>query len=155
MLSTWSETKGQWPADASALCGRAPVSLPAAALGGQRCVLVGVAAVQSVAGPAVAWLTRLRASDPRIRRWNEHERRYRHLGHGPLPGTHRRYFRHSADGCLPTLLGFGSAASKTALRDRFVGWSPVVRQRNLLRVVNHARFLILVTLAGYALTFTG
>ncbi len=82
-------------------------------------------------------------------------RRYHHLGHDPLPGTQPRYFGHSADGCLLALLGFGSAASKTAPRDRFVGWSPAVRQRNLPRVVNHARILILVTLAGYALTFTG
>ena len=32
---------------------------------------------------------------------------------------------------------------KTAPRDRFVGWDPATRQRNLPLVVNHARYLIL------------
>lgn len=88
-------------------------------------------------------LTVLRPSDPRSRLWNEHVQRYHYLGHSPLPGAQLRYFVHSADGCLLALLGFGAAAWKTAPRDRFVGWSPAVRERNLPRVVNHARFLIL------------
>ena len=50
---------------------------------------------------------------------------------------------HARDGLPLALLGFGAAAWKTAPRDRFVGWSPAVRERNLPLLVNHARFLIL------------
>ena len=41
------------------------------------------------------------------------------------------------------LWGFGPAAWKTAPRDRFIGWYPHQREKNLPRVVNNARFLIL------------
>ena len=54
-----------------------------------------------------------------------------------------RYFAHAADGLPLALLGFGAAAWKTAPRDRFIGWDPATRQRNLPLVVNHARYLIL------------
>ena len=50
---------------------------------------------------------------------------------------------HAADGLLLALLGCGAAAWKTAPRDRFIGWDPPTRQRNLPLVVNHARYLIL------------
>ena len=57
--------------------------------------------------------------------------------------TQLRYFVQAADGLLLALLGCGAAAWKTAPRDRFVGWDPATRQRNLPLVVNHARYLIL------------
>jgi hypothetical protein len=38
---------------------------------------------------------------------------------------------------------FGSAAWKTAVRDRFIGWSPNTRQANLKMMTNNTRFLIL------------
>ena len=69
--------------------------------------------------------------------------RYRNNKHKPLPGAQLRYFVHAADGRPLALLGFGAAAWKTAPRDRFIGWDPATRQRNLPLVVNHARYLIL------------
>ena len=88
-------------------------------------------------------LSLLRPSDPRSRLWNEFVERYHYLGYKPLPGAQLRYFVYAADGLLLALLGFGAAAWKTAPRDRFVGWDPPTRQRNLPLVVNHARYLIL------------
>ncbi len=88
-------------------------------------------------------LSLLRPSDPRSRLWNEFVERYHYLRYKPLPGAQLRYFVHAADGLLLALLGCGAAAWKTAPRDRFVGWDPATRQRNLPLVVNHARYLIL------------
>ena len=88
-------------------------------------------------------LSLLRPRDPRSRLWNEYIQRYHYLGYRPLPGAQLRYFVHAADGLLLALLGFGAAAWKTAPRDRFIGWDPATRQRNLPLVVNHARYLIL------------
>ncbi len=76
------------------------------------------------------------------RLWNEYIERYHYLGHKPLPGAQLRYFVHAADH-LVALLGFGAAAWQTAPRDRFIGWSHALREKNLHRVVNNARFLIL------------
>lgn len=75
--------------------------------------------------------------------WNAFVDRYHYLGHHPLPGAQMRYLVRAADGLPLAALGFGAAAWKTAPRDRSIGWSPDARQRNLPRVVNHARFLIL------------
>ncbi|MDP2811233.1 MAG: DUF4338 domain-containing protein [Rhodocyclaceae bacterium] len=79
---------------------------------------------------------------PDSRRWNEYIERYHYLGHKPLPGAQLRYFVHAAGQPL-ALLGFGAAAWQTAPRDRFIGWSPALREKNLHLVVNNARFLIL------------
>ena len=75
--------------------------------------------------------------------WNAFVERHHYLGHTPLPGAQLRYFALAADGEPLALFGFGAAAWKTAPRDRFVGWTPEARQRNLPLVVNNARFLIL------------
>jgi len=80
-------------------------------------------------------------SDSRL--WNEYIERYHYLGHKPLPGAQLRYFVRAAPGHLVALLGFGAAAWQIAPRDRFIGWSPELRERNLHLVVNNARFLIL------------
>ena len=41
------------------------------------------------------------------------------------------------------LLGFSTAARKLAPRDRFIGWTTPLREKNLPLVVDNARFLIL------------
>ena len=41
------------------------------------------------------------------------------------------------------MLGFSTAAWKLAPRDRFIGWSPDVRTKNLSCVIDNPRFLIL------------
>ncbi|MDA2936726.1 DUF4338 domain-containing protein [Acidobacteria bacterium AH-259-A15] len=74
--------------------------------------------------------------------WNEYIDRYHYLGYKPLSGAQLRYFVCCQQRIL-ALLGFGAAAWKTAPRDRFIGWTPSQREKNLLLVVNNARFLIL------------
>ena len=54
-----------------------------------------------------------------------------------------RYTVHAADGTPLAMLGFSIAAWRLALRDRFIGWTPELRERNLPRVVDNPRFLIL------------
>jgi len=85
---------------------------------------------------------RLVATKPDSRRWNETIERYHYLGHKPLPGAQLRYFVYGRDQLL-ALLGFGAAAWQTAPRDRYIGWDHAQRERNLPRIVNNARFLIL------------
>jgi len=74
--------------------------------------------------------------------WNEYVARYHYLGYTPLPGAQLRYFI-TANRQVLALLGFGAAAWKTAPRDQFIGWTAAQRERNLHRVINNARFLIL------------
>ena len=74
--------------------------------------------------------------------WNEYIDRYHYLGCPPLPGAQLRYFARWENRLL-ALLGFGAPAWKTAPRDRFIGWCPSERERNLQLIVNNARFLIL------------
>jgi len=74
--------------------------------------------------------------------WNELVERHHYLGYKPLPGAQLRYLVFGG-GHLLAALGFGAAAWAVAPRDRFIGWTREQRQRNLHRVVNNARFLIL------------
>lgn len=74
--------------------------------------------------------------------WNEFIQRYHYLGHKPLPGAQLRYLIYSAQRPVAAL-GFGAAAWLCAPRDHFIGWDHQQRQRNLHRVINNARFLIL------------
>ncbi len=54
-----------------------------------------------------------------------------------------RYAVQDREGRPLAMLGFSAAAWKTAPRDAFIGWSPEVRERNLYRVINNARYLIM------------
>ena len=45
------------------------------------------------------------------------------------------------------MLGFSTAARKLAPRDRFIGWTPRLREKNLPLVVDNPRFLILPWIA--------
>ncbi len=74
--------------------------------------------------------------------WNEYIDRYHYLGYQPLPGAQLRYFT-QVEGEIVALFGFGAAAWTTAPRDRFIGWTPEERVKNLQFIVNNARFLIL------------
>ena len=80
--------------------------------------------------------------------WNELIDRYHYLGYKPLPGAQLRYLvwangERRPEPQLLAALGFGAAAWTVAPRDRFIGWNAGQRKRNLHRVVNNARFLIL------------
>jgi len=68
--------------------------------------------------------------------------RYHYLGYTPMAGAQVRYLIVWEGGLLGAI-GFGAAAWKVAPRDLFVGWTPLVREANLHRIVNNARFLIL------------
>jgi hypothetical protein len=76
------------------------------------------------------------------RLWNEFIHRYHYLGYKPLPGAQLRYFI-TADQQPLALLGFGASAWQCAPRDRYIGWNPEQRKKNLHLIINNARFLIL------------
>jgi hypothetical protein len=84
-----------------------------------------------------------RVSDKTASRlWNGLIDRYHYLGYSPLPGAQVRYLIESDQGLLGAL-GFGAAAWKVAARDRWIGWDRPTRERQLGRVLNNARFLLL------------
>ncbi len=69
--------------------------------------------------------------------------RYHYLGCRGHVGEHIKYMVHDRCNRPLACLLFGSAAWKTAARDRFIGWGPRVRQANLKLMTNNTRFLIL------------
>lgn len=74
--------------------------------------------------------------------WNQLIHRYHYLGYKTLPGAQIRYLVFSGPHLLAAL-GFAASAWKVAPRDLFIGWSHPQRVKNLHRIVNNARFLIL------------
>lgn len=79
------------------------------------------------------------------RLFREYLDRYHYLGYRAPFGAQLRYWVRPAQPELPPLaaLLFTSAAWRMAPRDHWIGWSDSARRRNLPRVVNHSRFLIL------------
>ncbi len=77
------------------------------------------------------------------KRWNEFIARYHYLGYKTLVGAQMRYAVHDRHGRPLAMLGFSTAAHKLAPRDRFIGWTPQLRQKNLPLVIDNPRFLIL------------
>lgn len=71
--------------------------------------------------------------------------RHHYLGHAVPFGAHLRYLVYALRpgrtvvGCLQ----FSSPAWRMAARDVWIGWDDATRRRNLQRVVNNSRFLIL------------
>ncbi len=71
--------------------------------------------------------------------------RHHYLGHAVPFGAHLRYLVYASRpertvvGCVQ----FSSPAWRMAVRDAWIGWDDATRQRNLQRVVNNSRFLIL------------
>ena len=69
--------------------------------------------------------------------------RYHYLGHRTTVGENMKYLiTDGADRPLSCLL-FGSAAWKTLPRDIFIGWDHNARERNINKITNNTRFLIL------------
>ena len=101
--------------------------------------------------PAPTALDEVRPLDMRIvlggtpegKLWNEFVARYHYLGYKPLVGAQMRYAVHDRNGWPIAMLGFSTAAWKLAPRDKFIGWSPDLREKNLPMVVDNPRFLIL------------
>lgn len=101
---------------------------------------------QRVADPKVLGRESLRlqrVDNSQARRWYQALMEQHHyLGYTPLAGAQLRYLiwqGHQLAGGL----GFGAAAWSIAPRDRWIGWTADQRQRQLHRVVNNNRFLIL------------
>lgn len=89
-------------------------------------------------------VTRVTQPDERAL-WRELVGRYHYQGHAVPFGAHLRYFVHLAlprpqlVGCLQ----FSSAAWRLRARDQWIGWSDECRGRQLQRIVNNSRFLLL------------
>jgi len=73
--------------------------------------------------------------------------RYHYLGYRVPFGAHLRYWVYAstplAGRRLVAAIQFSSPAWKLAPRDRWIGWDDPTRQRNLQRIVNNSRFLVL------------
>jgi Domain of unknown function (DUF4338) len=76
------------------------------------------------------------------RLWREHVERYHYLSCRVPFGSNLRYWVRNRQRELACLL-WTSPAWKMKPRDSWIGWSDEQRQRNLQRIVNNGRFLIL------------
>jgi len=74
--------------------------------------------------------------------WNELVDEYHYLGYSVIVGKHLKYIAYFDD--VPVAcLGWGSPAWRVSARDQWIGWDEEERKRNLHRIVNNVRFLIL------------
>jgi hypothetical protein len=80
-------------------------------------------------------------SKPQSWLWNTLVDRYHYLGYSALSGAQLRYVIRCEHAVLGAI-GFGAAAWKVAVRDRWIGWDAAQRERYLVQVVNNRRFLI-------------
>ena len=80
-------------------------------------------------------------SDTQRLAWNELIAREHPRGAACHVGAQLRYLLLSDHGILGAL-GFAAAALALADRDRFIGWDPDLRQRQLHRLANLSRFLV-------------
>ena len=69
--------------------------------------------------------------------------RYHYLGHRNTVGENIQYLVRDCLGRPVACALFGSAAWKCADRDAFLGWERGARERNLQRLTNNTRFLVL------------
>jgi len=74
--------------------------------------------------------------------WDYLVHHHHYLGRPRIVGEHLRYLAF-LQGHVVACLGWASAAFKIADRDRFIGWDPETRRKNLAGVANNVRFLIL------------
>lgn len=74
--------------------------------------------------------------------WNTLIDEYHYLGYKPLPGAQARYLIRWDGGDLGAI-GFSAAAWKVGVRDRWIGWEALSREKGLRLIVNNARFLLL------------
>jgi len=67
---------------------------------------------------------------------------YHYLGYTQPVGEHLKYIAFSNDRPI-ACLAWSSAPWYIGVRDRFIGWSPETRQKNLHLIINNTRFLVL------------
>lgn len=77
--------------------------------------------------------------------WRELVERYHPEGHRVPFGAHLRYLVEATrpSPAVVACLQLSSPAWKMSVRDLWIGWSDQARRRDLQRIVNHSRFLIL------------
>jgi hypothetical protein len=97
-----------------------------------------------------------RSSADNEKTFNHLVKEYHYLSYGRPVGQNMKYLIVSGDGRPLGCLLFGAAAWKSEDRDKWIGWSPTIREQNLGFVCNNTRFLILpwvnvFNLASYAL----
>ena len=99
--------------------------------------------------PLAAPLRALRPLDIRQVRRSEDEglfnsllAQYHYLGYQQPVGEHLKYLVWAA-GRPVACVAWGSAPRHLGVRDRFIGWSPEARRRNLRGLASNTRFLIL------------
>lgn len=104
----------------------------------------GPALVGSVGQYGPVHLERVEAR-PDHQWWRELVGRYHELSYRVPFGAHLRYlaFVSQPERAVVGALQVSSAAWRLAVRDRWIGWDDATRARNLQRVVNHSRFVIL------------
>jgi hypothetical protein len=68
---------------------------------------------------------------------------FHYLGYASSVGENRQYLVTDTGGRPLAAVLFGSAAWKCRDRDQFIGWSAAARERNLPRITNNTRFLLL------------
>lgn len=76
------------------------------------------------------------------RTWNELMSRHHYLGNGPLCGAQMRYLIKSSRHGYLGGFAFSAAAWRIEVRDSWIGWDSVSREKNLQKVVCNSRFLI-------------
>jgi hypothetical protein len=67
---------------------------------------------------------------------------HHYLGYTQPVGEHLKYIAFSNDRPI-ACLAWSSAPWYIGVRDRFIGWSPETRQKNLSLIINNTRFLVL------------
>ena len=67
---------------------------------------------------------------------------HHYLGYRHVIGQSLRYIAYQGERPI-ACLGWGAAAWKVAARDQWIGWSAAARHKNLSRLINNTRFLVL------------
>ena len=67
---------------------------------------------------------------------------HHYLGYTQPVGEHLKYMAFAGDRPIACLV-WSSAPWYIGARDRFIGWSPEIRQKNLHLIINNTRFLVL------------
>lgn len=88
-------------------------------------------------------IERIGTEDERLARFKYLLHHYHYLGHQRCVGENLKLMVSDHSGRLLACMLFGSAAWKAKSRDRFIGWDRSCRERNLSRLTNNTRFLIL------------
>jgi len=74
--------------------------------------------------------------------WDALVREHHYLGYGQMVGRRLKYLALSGDRVV-ACIGWGAAALKVEVRDRFIGWSVEQRRRGIGRIAKNNRFLVL------------